>query len=180
MKTTDLGNRFIDKWGTVVYRGDELYELLLQGKGIDYPVEKSKDIEMFNSIMEDYGLTGKRIETYIKPQGDYLKFHEDRQLEWNMPIGYLELDIYQYFADKDLSEEEMTRVAEELILFEKYDCMNVLRFLIYLVDTMREHKIVWGVGRGSSVASFCLYLIGIHRINPIKYGLDLKEFFKEE
>lgn len=179
MLERDLKNRFIDKYGTVVYRGDELYNLLYRGKGIDVEVENSTDIEMYNSIMEKYGLNSRIISTYQKPNINFNQYHEDRQKEWQMPIGYLELDLYQYFADKDLTEEEMARVADELYLFEKYDCMNVLRFLIYLVDTMRDNNIVWGVGRGSSVASFCLYLIGLHKINPLKYGLDMNEFFKE-
>jgi DNA polymerase III alpha subunit len=54
----------------------------------------------------------------------------------------------------------------------------LLFYLKYLVDAMRENKIVWGVGRGSSVASYVLYLIGVHRIDSIKYDLDIKEFLK--
>ena len=54
----------------------------------------------------------------------------------------------------------------------------LLCYLKYLVDTMREHNIVWGVGRGSSVASYCLYLLGVHKINSIKFELDIKEFLK--
>ena len=38
--------------------------------------------------------------------------------------------------------------------------------------------IVWGVGRGSSVASFCLFLIGVHKINPMIYNLDYTEFLR--
>ena len=38
---------------------------------------------------------------------------------------------------------------------------------------------VWGVGRGSSVASFhCLFPIGVHKINPSRTILDFKEFFE--
>ena len=48
----------------------------------------------------------------------------------------------------------------------------------YLVDTFSENDVVWGVGRGSSVASYCLYLIGLHKIDSIKYELDIKEFLK--
>jgi len=55
---------------------------------------------------------------------------------------------------------------------------NLLRYMIYLVDFMRENNIVWGVGRGSSVASYVLYLIGVHRINSIQYGLDWHEFLR--
>lgn len=178
--TFNFKNRFINELGTVVFQGDEVYELLYQGKGINVEVENSEDIILYNQIMDNYGLTAKKIETYAGVSANSEKFHLERQREWNMPIGYLRIDLYQYFVDMNLTDQENVRIAEELYYFEKYNCMDVLRFLIYLVDTMREHKIVWGVGRGSSVASYCLYLIGVHRINSIKYGLELDEFFKEK
>jgi DNA polymerase III alpha subunit len=43
---------------------------------------------------------------------------------------------------------------------------------------MRKHNIVWGVGRGSSVASYVLYLIGVHKINSMYYDLDIEEFLR--
>jgi DNA polymerase III alpha subunit len=48
----------------------------------------------------------------------------------------------------------------------------------YLVDTLRKNNVVWGVGRGSSVASYILYLIGVHKVDSIKYNLDINEFLK--
>ena len=54
----------------------------------------------------------------------------------------------------------------------------MLRYLRYLVDTLRANGIVWGVGRGSSVASFVLYKIGVHRINSIEHDLDFNEFMR--
>ena len=56
--------------------------------------------------------------------------------------------------------------------------MDLLRFLKYMVDKFRENTILWGVGRGSSVASYCLYLLGVHKINSLKYDLDIKEFLR--
>jgi len=56
----------------------------------------------------------------------------------------------------------------------------VLHVMKYVVDTLRENQIVWGVGRGSSVASYVLYLIGVHKIDSIKYKLPIEEFFKGE
>ena len=50
----------------------------------------------------------------------------------------------------------------------------------YVVDTLRDNNIVWGVGRGSSVSSYVLYLIGIHKIDSVKYALPIDEFFKGE
>ena len=75
-------------------------------------------------------------------------------------------------------DETMQRVWEELDAFKERDMHNLLRYMIYLVDFMREHNIVWGVGRGSSVSSYVLYLIGIHKVDSIKYGLDINEFLR--
>ena len=66
----------------------------------------------------------------------------------------------------------------EYDLFEKKKFIRVLQFLIYFVNILRENNVVWGVGRGSSVASFCLFLIGIHKINPMLYNLDITEFLR--
>jgi DNA polymerase III alpha subunit len=43
---------------------------------------------------------------------------------------------------------------------------------------MRDNNIVWGVGRGSSVSSYVLYLLGVHRVNSLYYDLDIHEFLR--
>ena len=85
---------------------------------------------------------------------------------------------HNYILTKTKDGEETERAALELAEFENRKMINLLRYMVYLVDFMRENGIVWGVGRGSSVASFVLYLIGIHKINPIQYGLDWREFLR--
>jgi len=80
--------------------------------------------------------------------------------------------------DKCQNDEEKIRVQMEYDLFEKKNFVRVLQFLIYFIDTLRTNNIVWGVGRGSSVASFCLFLIGVHKINPMLYNLDITEFLR--
>ena len=62
--------------------------------------------------------------------------------------------------------------------YEARGMLDLLRYMIYLVDFMRENDIVWGVGRGSSVASYVLYLIGVHRIDSIQFDLDWREFLR--
>ena len=76
------------------------------------------------------------------------------------------------------TEEQLNRVNQELELYIQHGMMDLLFYLKYLVDTMREHKIVWGVGRGSSVASYVLYLVGVHRVNSMYYDLNITEFLK--
>ena len=63
-------------------------------------------------------------------------------------------------------------------MFAERGMDNVLRFMVYLVDNMRKNNIVWGVGRGSSVSSYVLYLIGVHKVDSIKFKLDIKEFLR--
>jgi DNA polymerase III alpha subunit len=48
----------------------------------------------------------------------------------------------------------------------------------YVVDTLRANNVVWGVGRGSSVASYVLFIIGVHKIDSVKYDLDWREFLR--
>jgi DNA polymerase III alpha subunit len=76
------------------------------------------------------------------------------------------------------TDAELQRAGEELLLYQERDMFILLKYLKYLVDTLRTNNIVWGVGRGSSVASFVLYLIGIHRINSLYYDLPITEFLK--
>ena len=95
-----------------------------------------------------------------------------------MPKEYISFNIVDYLLSLCKTDVENNRVLEELELFVQYDMINLLCYLKYLVDTMRENNIVWGVGRGSSVASYCLYLLGVHKIDSIKFELDIREFLK--
>ena len=98
---------------------------------------------------------------------------------WHMPEDYKNLDIWNYILERCPDEVEyMTRVTNELYEYEKRNMLPVLKFLAYLVDVCKNNNIVLGVGRGSSVASYCLYLLGVHRIDSVKYDLDIKEFLK--
>ena len=56
--------------------------------------------------------------------------------------------------------------------------IRILQWLKYFVDTCLANNIVWGVGRGSSVSSFVLYLLNVHRIDSIKYNLNWQEFLR--
>jgi DNA polymerase III alpha subunit len=115
---------------------------------------------------------------YIDPKLSLEEFDNNNQLNWYMPIEYKELDIAKFILDQCTNEAELQRAGEELILFQERNMFVLLQYLKYLVDTMRKNNIVWGVGRGSSVASFVLFLLGVHRINSLYYQLDIDEFIK--
>jgi DNA polymerase III alpha subunit len=106
------------------------------------------------------------------------EFDNIRSTEWFMPEEYKNFDIAKWILEQCKTDEELQRAGEELIMFQERDMFILLQYLKYLVDTMRKHNIVWGVGRGSSIASFVLYLIGIHRINSLYYQISINEFLK--
>ena len=103
---------------------------------------------------------------------------QKNQNSWHMPDEYKNFEIVGFLLDQTTNEEEYQRVVEELELFYQYNMIDLLKYIKYLVDTMRSNNILWGVGRGSSVASYILYLIGVHKINSLKFKLDIKEFLK--
>jgi DNA polymerase-3 subunit alpha len=95
-----------------------------------------------------------------------------------MPDSYKQLDIAQHILDLCTTDTELQRCGHELLLYQERDLFDLLRFLKYLVDTMSEHQVIWGVGRGSSVASYVLYKLGVHRIDSMFYELDVEEFLR--
>jgi DNA polymerase III alpha subunit len=105
-------------------------------------------------------------------------FDNITQNNWFMPKEYREFDIARFVLDQCTCEAELQRAGKELLMYEKRGMFTLLQYMKYLVDTMRYHNVVWGVGRGSSVSSFVLFLIGVHRINSLYYDLDIEEFLK--
>jgi DNA polymerase III alpha subunit len=95
-----------------------------------------------------------------------------------MSTEYQDLDIAELVIGLCDTPEKLQRVGQELLLYQERGLFDLLRYLKYLVDLMRENHVIWGVGRGSSVASYVLYLLGVHRIDSIYYDLDAAEFLR--
>lgn len=118
------------------------------------------------------------VKLYKDPKLSVEEFDKQQQSTWFMPEEYQQMDIAKWVLDQCKDENELQRAGDELLKYNDRKMLVLLQYLKYLVDTMRQHKIVWGVGRGSSVASFVLYLIGVHHINSLYYDLDINEFLK--
>jgi DNA polymerase III alpha subunit len=98
---------------------------------------------------------------------------------WFIPEEYRTMDILDWLYQRCPTPEIRERVVEELRLFAKHDMIPMLKTMKYVVDTLRVNNVVWGVGRGSSVASYVLHIIGVHKIDSVKYNIPIEEFFKE-
>jgi DNA polymerase III alpha subunit len=165
-----------DIYGQQIYNEMELCLLYLQD-----PNRTIKRALVENDIKFDEVLqleNAPELIQYNKLDITVEQFDNQMQSNWLMPEQYKTMDIAQYVLNQCQDEAELQRAGEELLLFQERDMFVLLRYLKYLVDTMRENNIVWGVGRGSSVASFVLFLLGIHRINSLYYDLSIDEFLK--
>ena len=173
MKTDSLGiPRFTNKnLVDMIYSGhvDKCHVVLC---------DPSDDIDKFNAAMREQYLP--ELKQYIPIDVEQKDFDTALQSEWFMPDEYKELDVEAFLLGKIGGKLtiEWARCVEELEAFQQRDMYPLLRYMIYLVEFMRENNIVWGVGRGSSVASYVLYLIGVHRIDSIQYDLDWREFLR--
>ena len=172
----------VDEWGRVILQEADLVEFFYKGlePSSEIFVENSPEIKQYNemcSLFDKPELSLMPAQPLDQSPED---FHKARQEQWMMPEQYASLDLESWLIQKCTSVEEWDRVKMELELFEKHNMMNVLRLFIYITTELRDHGVLWGVGRGSSVASYCLFVIGIHRIDSIKYGLDIKEFLRDE
>jgi DNA polymerase III alpha subunit len=106
------------------------------------------------------------------------EFHLTQQMNWHMPDEYKTLDIAQHVLSLCDTQEQLQRCGQELLLYQERDLFDLLRYLTYLVAVMRQNHVIWGVGRGSSVASYVLYKLGVHRIDSMYYDLNPEEFLR--
>jgi len=169
-------NMRTDTFGQIILKEDDICDIYLTDPDKTFKEVLSEECIQISDILD---LTNKpNIKQYIEPTLSIEEFDMANQANWYMPFSYKELDIAKYLLDLCKTEEELQRVGEELLLFQERGMFDLLRYMKYLVDIMRENNIVWGVGRGSSTSSFVLYLIGIHKINSLYYDLSIDEFLK--
>lgn len=166
-------------YGQAILSSKNLQDLLLQGKNISHlNVLPDSDIGLFNKFQAE--LLPETI-TFLGEPPETLTFDEFHQKcadEWIFPVIYQTLDVHKWLLDKCKTEEEISRVNTEYALYEERDLIILLRLFIFLVDYMRKNKFIWGVGRGSSVSSYILYLIGVHRVNSLAYNFPISDYLK--
>jgi DNA polymerase III alpha subunit len=170
-----------DQYGRVTITEDEAFRALYSNtisNISDVNLDDSKIIWQFNEALLKNADRIAALESLKELDISISEFDCGNQKNWFMPEEYRNFDIVDFLLSQTQNEEQYQRVITELELYIQYNMLEVLIYIKYLVDTMRTNKIVWGVGRGSSVASYVLYLIGIHKIDSIKYNLDIHEFLK--
>ena len=163
MKTDHLGNP--------IFNERDLFDALYQGHQLPFftITENSKEIEQLKKYID--------LQSFVLDSIPKEEFDQKNQSNWFMPTDYKQMDI-EGFLVHVCPKENYQRLIDELREFRVRNMLDLLRWLKYFVDTCRQNGVLWGVGRGSSVSSYVLYLIGVHKIDPIKYNLDWREFLR--
>lgn len=170
----------VDDYGRVILDEYNIFEMLYQGRNdlSDILVKDTDSIEEYNkqcmiNQKQDFCL---HIVDEIPHTPE--EEHQARSSDWLIPTEYRQIDVRTFVHEMCNTKEEHDRVDLEMDMFEEREMIPLLQTMIFLVGKLRENNIIWGVGRGSSVASYVLYKLGVHRINSLLYSLDIKEFLK--
>ena len=167
----------INDHGDVIFSEEDVIDLLYTDPDFNISKLYFNDIDKYADSLKELGIDLPVINTAPK-RPKPAEFDKQNCDNWHMPEKYYQINVLEWLLDKCQSDEEKLQVQMEYDLFKKKQFVRVLQFLIYFVDTLRANNMVWGVGRGSSVASYVLYLIGVHRIDSIQYDLDWTEFLR--
>lgn len=167
-----------DPYGQLVYTEHDIVDLLMQGRSVDTLSGLLVDPTVDPAAVAQVAQTPPQLIKYVVPDVSVEEFDRKNQSHWHMPEQYQQLDIAEHVLSLCATPEQLQRCGEELLLYQQKQLFDLLRYLKYLVDVMRQNNIIWGVGRGSSVASYVLYLLGVHRIDSMYYNLNIREFLR--
>jgi DNA polymerase III alpha subunit len=167
-----------NKFGELVFNETDVINLVMQGQDLTVLdgmiVDDSVDLHGWPDFLSSV----PRVQSQQVRTCSVEEFHTQQQQCWHMPESYKHMDIAAHVLGLCDSQDELQRCGQELLLYQERGLFDLLRYLKYLVDVMKQHAIIWGVGRGSSVASHVLYKLGVHRINSMYYNLHISEFLR--
>jgi DNA polymerase III alpha subunit len=167
----------LDKFGNPIFNSDDIFKILYQGKINDLKelvVDYTDELEQFEQTVE---FKFKRFNAELD-QLDIKDFDKALQSDWFMPEEYRSFDVEEWCLSRCTTHEQVTRVLDEMKAYTDRGMVPLLQWTKHFVDSCNQNNIVWGVGRGSSVASFVLFLLGVHQVDSIKYNLDWQEFLR--
>lgn len=166
----------LDQFSNPVFNEQDIFEALYKGQELSPEMIVEPSPETWN-LEKQLGFSF--LPPYSKDFNIELgQYDSALQSDWFMPDEYKQLDIENWVLCQAPDVLSYNRVVEELAEYKQRNMLDLLRWLKYFVDTCEKEGVVWGIGRGSSVASYVLYLIGVHSVDSIKYNLDWQEFLR--
>lgn len=166
----------IDDYGRRIYDSQDIIDLLLTDPKVNLNQLMVQGIDTAGlSAMLD---PSPMLINYQPLDISVREYDQMNQSNWFMPEDYKNLDIAAWVLDQCQTQEQLQRCGQELLLFQERNLFDLLKYLKFLIDQLKANNIIWGVGRGSSVASYVLFIIGVHKIDSMFYDLDIREFLR--
>lgn len=174
VNTTELNSYLLRADGVIGVDPEEVPVLLTRS----IPISKIRVIKIDEEVKKFNQLSDEKLELF-----------EDLDLlskpNWILPKEFLNLDLKKYVQNiidslpEDIKELGEIRLNNEYEDFKRRNLEDFLRTIIYILSVFRKKNVVWGVGRGSSCASYLLFKIGLHSVDSLKYNIPLTEFFHD-
>lgn len=175
-----LDDRVLRFDGVSVISPEQLVDALLRGADISKLrlTEHTDETILFNDN------AGEELQL-VKPEPVRLDF------AWKLPEPHLSMDLQSTVVARavdrlkelnypeDVHLRACQRIQDELDEIERRGMVEFVKTIIYILDTFRQKGVVWGVGRGSSCASYILFILGLHSVDPVLYDVPLSEFFHD-
>ena len=165
----ELQDYSIDNVGNyIVSQSEQLEKLLL----MSIPIEKIKIINEDSNIKKFNYLLDNKITKYEENETSV-------DLSYNIPKKYLEMDLDEKIQKiiEEESEIGQIRIQNEYLEFKRRNLESFLKTIIYIIDEFKNNNVVYGIGRGSSCASYLLFKLGLHSVDCLKYNIPMHEFF---
>jgi DNA polymerase III alpha subunit len=176
---TELNDRVLRFDGVSIVEPAQVEDMIRRGATPSQlrVVYETPEIETFNRHVS-------LAEQLMAFEPEQLSFN----FNWNLPPEFLSLNVEEHvsvvFGERlsalkyDAMQEEaaFNRVVLELSKFKEHNLYDLLRAIIFILHRFRETNQVWGVGRGSSCASYVLFLLGLHVVDPIEFDVPFEEF----
>jgi len=178
MNHHSVRNRIVWYDGTTTVPSSEIEEYIQYANtGKVFVDEMTDDLRQYNKFASDAKITTRESDLSITPK-------------WLLPKYFIDMDL-QSLIDQQLADEidksnfsddetnkRIDRIDEEMIAYREFNLIPVLHAILYIINRFEEKDIVWGVGRGSSVSSYVLYLMKVHDVDSVEYDLDFNEFIR--
>ncbi len=173
---TDLDGRVLWYDGDTSVSPDDLIKMMTRGVNVKnlFTTHTTKEIEQYNKYVNKEDAI--RVKDSINPLEFNWTFNEFFQ---TIDVEDCVLEALQSEIKGMSKERQMSRInrtMKELKLFKSNSLVMVLKLMIFIIDKFEQTGIVWGVGRGSSVSSYVLYLIGVHDVDSVEFDLPIEDF----
>lgn len=125
---------------------------------------------------------------------EFGKFHLPKFNMSDIPEQYKDcetsMDLFWELIEEGAAEKLMgdelddmelysSRIDQEFSIIQKGGFIDYFLILWDIIRYCKENNILTGLGRGSAAGSLISYLLGITKINPIKYNLLFERFLNE-